>query len=534
VINLGGYPLYTKGEPREAVTIFDIVHGGGWILPMRAGVEIPSKPLLMHWLAALLSIAAGGVNEWTVRLPSAILAIAAMIACYLYVRRLFDAPSALLSALMLGTSFQYLQAGSGARVDATLTFFITIAFFEFIAIAEELSNRWLLLYVAIAGAVLTKGPVGALLPGAVAIVWITYERRWGVIGRLHLLLGVAIVAIVGGGWYLAAAYVGGLDFLRKQLLAENVTRFLGGPEFREGHAHPFYYVELTLLAGFMPWTLLIPAPALRFARAAHPLGPRLRYLIIWFLTVLIFYNLAHSKRSVYLLALYPALTSMIALSMGAPFSAREPHPVWMRALARSAGAVLIVAGLAAVAATVILKVNPAGLAAWFARLGIRASGFTPAFERAIAAHESAAMILPLATAAIGLYLAGARPGSEATVAAIAAAVACITLITNLFVLPAIANTIGLKDFTAGAMKIVAQQPVAYLDGLNYEVAFYSGRSIPVIDLGDRMAPAYLLCGRDAYEAMDLVARSRFEIALASGPTDLDGGGGMLLLRGPQR
>ncbi|MGH7781692.1 MAG: hypothetical protein ACREQR_17900, partial [Candidatus Binataceae bacterium] len=43
LVNLGGYPLYTKGEPREAVTVFDIVHGGGVILPQRAGVEIPSK-----------------------------------------------------------------------------------------------------------------------------------------------------------------------------------------------------------------------------------------------------------------------------------------------------------------------------------------------------------------------------------------------------------------------------------------------------------------------------------------------------------
>src|SRR5579872_6144494 len=61
IVNLGGAPLYTKGEPREAVTVFDIVHGGGVILPMRAGVEIPSKPLLMHWLAAIVSLIAGGV-----------------------------------------------------------------------------------------------------------------------------------------------------------------------------------------------------------------------------------------------------------------------------------------------------------------------------------------------------------------------------------------------------------------------------------------------------------------------------------------
>src|ERR1700757_3575924 len=120
LVNLGAYPLYTKGETREAITVFDIVHGGGIILPMRAGVEIPSKPLMMHWLAALISLAAGRVSAWTVRLPSALLAIAGALATYLYVRRLFEARGALLAALILLTCMQYLQAGTGSRVDMTL------------------------------------------------------------------------------------------------------------------------------------------------------------------------------------------------------------------------------------------------------------------------------------------------------------------------------------------------------------------------------------------------------------------------------
>src|SRR5207253_7113735 len=46
LVNLGGYPFYTKGEPREAVTVFNMLHGGGFILPLRAGIEVRSKPLL--------------------------------------------------------------------------------------------------------------------------------------------------------------------------------------------------------------------------------------------------------------------------------------------------------------------------------------------------------------------------------------------------------------------------------------------------------------------------------------------------------
>jgi len=109
-----------------------------------------------------------------------------VIVCYQYVRRLFDEVIALIAALILATTFQYLQAATGARVDMTLTFFMVVAFFEFIAIAEGLTRRRMLLYVAIALAILTKGPIGLILPGMVALAWIVIEKRWNVIRRMSL------------------------------------------------------------------------------------------------------------------------------------------------------------------------------------------------------------------------------------------------------------------------------------------------------------------------------------------------------------
>src|SRR4029077_11097116 len=196
LVNLGGYPFYTKGEPREAVTVFAIVHGGGVILPQRAGIEIPSKPLLMHWIAALVSLVTGSVNEFSVRLPSAGLAIAGVIVCYFYVGRLFDNVTALIAALILATTFQYLQAATGARVDMTLTFFMEVAFFEFILMAEGLTRRRMLLYVAIALAVLTKRPIVLILPGAVALIWIALEGRWSFLGRMNLIRGAIVVLVL--------------------------------------------------------------------------------------------------------------------------------------------------------------------------------------------------------------------------------------------------------------------------------------------------------------------------------------------------
>src|SRR6266446_3892204 len=60
---LGKAPFHTKGEPREALVVWEMTHGGGWILPRRNGVELPSKPPLFHWLGAITSLIHGDTDE---------------------------------------------------------------------------------------------------------------------------------------------------------------------------------------------------------------------------------------------------------------------------------------------------------------------------------------------------------------------------------------------------------------------------------------------------------------------------------------
>ena len=529
LVNLGGYPLYTKGEPREAVTVFDIVHGGGVILPMRAGVEIPSKPLLMHWLAALVSLAAGGVNEWTVRLPSALLAIAGMVVCYVYVRRFFEERGALLSALMLGTSFQYLQAGTGARVDMTLAFFMEVAFFEFLMIAEGLRERTTWLYVSLALAVLTKGPVGLMLPALAAASWIVLWHRWGVLRRLRLGWGIAIVAILAGGWYVAAILTHGSAFVYKQVLSENLFRLLHRSGFYEGHAHPFYYEEGALVAGFMPWSPVALAAAIQWVRMPRRLDPRLSYLVMWFLTVLIFYNLPQSKRGVYLLALYPALTTIVALFISDAITHRETIARWVAAISRAAGAIFVIAGAAGLVGLTMLFVHPASIRQVLSLFGILAD-VTPALV--ITAHDYLLFVIFIAIfiAAIGVYLVRSRPKAEKMVFAIAGGFVCLVLAVNLIVEPATADTLSLKTFAAETTRIVGAHPMGYFGSLDYAFAFYSGRDIHYVTGREPDPPDYVVSTDDGYKLMPPAMRQRYSVVIESGPTDLDNTGQMFLLK----
>lgn len=530
LVNLGGYPFYTKGEPREAVTVFAIVHGGGVILPQRAGIEIPSKPLLMHWLAALVSLLAGGVDEFSVRLPSAAFAIAGVIVCYQYVRRLFDEVIALIAALILATTFQYLQAATGARVDMTLTFFMEVAFFEFIAMAEGLTRRRMLLYVAIALAVLTKGPIGLILPGMVALVWIAIEKRWDILRRLSLVRGAVVVLVLAGGWYIAAYVEGGPGFFRKQILAENVLRFAGGSDFREGHIHPFYYMEMALLAGFMPWTILLPLAAVQSARAPRALDTRLRYILCWFVSVLVFYNFPQSKRGVYLLCLYPALATLIAIYVCGAVSHPDPTRIWVRRVMRLSGFAFLLIGAAALVAFATLFLRPQSVADSLAMVNVRAASFQRILRRTVEERWFVSAAMPLAVIGVGFFLVRTQSRIERMVLGFAAAMVFITVTANVVVVPAIANTLSLRDFTDHAMKIVDRNRVGYLSAMNYDVAFYSRRTIPIVSMRDPNLPEYLIGWRSLFDAIPESTRSRFDIVMVSNPTSLSGGDEMVLIR----
>jgi len=94
-------PFFDKGEPREALAVQDIVQRGEWLVPLKRATDIPSKPPLFHWSAALTAGLTGKLNESTIRFPSALYATAGVLVIYFLGRKLFGAEAALLGAAIL-------------------------------------------------------------------------------------------------------------------------------------------------------------------------------------------------------------------------------------------------------------------------------------------------------------------------------------------------------------------------------------------------------------------------------------------------
>ena len=318
---LGLTDFYSKGEPREAVVAYTMVEHGNWILPINNGGDIPYKPPFFHWCIALFSLLQGHVSEFTSRLPSALALVAMSVGGFVFFAKRKNANMALLATLLSLTAFEVHRAGINCRVDMVNTAFMVGALFLMYRWWErgKHSMPWLAI-LCMSGATLTKGPVGMLLPCAVMGVFMLTQREslWSAVWRLGLMALLSLILPLC--WYYAAYLQGGDEFLRL-VKEENIDRLLGKMAY-ESHENPFWYNFLTLITGWLPYTLLFVfslfvLPWKRFSKSGFMQSVRRAepmQVFVWlaFGLILFFYCIPKSKRSVYLLPCYPFMAWLMA------------------------------------------------------------------------------------------------------------------------------------------------------------------------------------------------------------------------------
>jgi 4-amino-4-deoxy-L-arabinose transferase-like glycosyltransferase len=497
---LGAAPFHTKGEPREGIVVQSIVGRGEWVLPRRNGVELPRKPPLFHWLGALAGIALGRLDERSVRLPSALLSGASALALFVATRIVLTPRAALVAALALLTSFEWLRAATSARVDMTLAFGLTLAFTALLLLRAGNGRAPLVaLYAGTAWATLAKGPVGIALPFLQVLVLSIVDRGLSFIGRLRPLRGAAFVLLVTIPWYLLALGQGGEKFFATQILDENVFRFLGDRRLTGGHRHGAGYLVLMLLAGFLPWTLLLPSTTLALWRDRRTLGrddPRL-FALLWTAVVFAFYALPASKRGVYLLPLYPALCFL--LGWWADLSWRRPLPgkpigvlAWLAAGVFSGLALacaLATAGFSPFAAAADLLAGRAGDDVRSVALLVAKDGGRLALLFGLACLACLPVVLARKRSAGGVLI------------ALLIITSAVTVAVRQIVLPHVAAERTPRAFAARLRERVREPDrLSFLDGFDYGVVFYLGGLVPVerAPLG-ASGPRYLVASEAGWQ-----------------------------------
>jgi Dolichyl-phosphate-mannose-protein mannosyltransferase len=345
-VNLGRVPFYDNAEPREAVVVSDIVLNGNWIFPLRFGQQIPSKPPLFHWSGALTSLIWGRTTEATIRFPSALFASLGVFLVYYLGRKLFDPIAGLFAGLILATSTVYQAAAVEARVDMTLTFWLTLSLVLFYAIYRGFLKNPLWKYAfffAVGVGVLAKGPVSLVLCGLIVAVFLAARKRWDLFWVLALHPGVILAIAVFSIWYGSALSAGGEKFFGVQVIKENFARFFVYGEGGTGHQKPVYYFFPYLFTLGLPWTMLLPVGLVHYFRWHRFRDERELFLGIWIAVIFVFFSLSAGKRPPYILPLYPPLALLTAVWIQS----------WRAELGRPCG-IRVVAWCAALGGAIIL------------------------------------------------------------------------------------------------------------------------------------------------------------------------------------
>jgi 4-amino-4-deoxy-L-arabinose transferase-like glycosyltransferase len=383
--NLGSIGLIDETEPLFAEAARQMTVTGDWITPYFNGATRFDKPPLIYWLMAICYKLIG-VNEWAVRLPSALAAIALTIFCFFTLRYFgFATPAMAQSPQQATTQRQlWLSAWIGAALvafnvqtlawarqgvsDMLLSSCMGMALFCFFwgyanqlsvtsdqlpVISEEfrskyfplsplssptpplshsptllLPNRWYLgFYILSALAVLTKGPIGIVIPGLIIISFVFYVGKLReVLQEMRVIIGGLIFLAICVPWYILVTLKNGDAFINSFFGYHNVERFTS---VVNNHSAPWYFYFLIVLGLFAPWSIYLPVAIARLhfwkrsfwkrqSRQAH-LG---LFALIWFVDIFVFFTISVTKLPSYVLPLIPAAAILVSL-------------VWSEELSRS-------------------------------------------------------------------------------------------------------------------------------------------------------------------------------------------------------
>lgn len=326
---LGLSEYHTKGEPRESIVSYSMLDSGNWILPRNNGGEMAYKPPFFHWsIAAVSAVVNGGqVTEMTSRLPSAIALITMTLCGFLFFAKRKGVQLALLAAFITLTNFELHRAGANCRVDMVLTALTVGALYCLYKWYEKglKGIPWLAILLMSCGT-LTKGPVGTIIPCLVIGIFLLL-RGVNFFKAFLLLSAWAILSLIlPFCWYVAAYQQGGEEFLAL-VMEENLGRMTNTMSYNSC-VNPWHYNFVTLFAGYVPWILLAVLslfsltyhkfnirPATwwkRFTAWIKNMDPVDLFSFTSIVVIFVFYCIPQSKRSVYLMPVYPFIAYFFA------------------------------------------------------------------------------------------------------------------------------------------------------------------------------------------------------------------------------
>ena len=307
-------PLANPDEGRYSEVSREMAASGDWVTPRLNGLKYFEKPPLQYWASAAV-FKALGENEATARLYTTLCGLATILLLGFTARRLGGAEVGLASVMALVSAPYFLGLGGVVTLDMGLTLWTTLTFCAYI-LAEQAGDgspghrRWMLAaWAGMALAVLSKGLVGIVFPGAALFIHVLLRRDFRALARLEWIPGLAVFIAIAAPWFVAVS-LANPEFPEFFFIHEHFQRFLTTTHRR---TEPWWYFLPILVAGFLPWMFALPgAIAHAWEREAGTQGVRpLGFALAWSAFIVAFFSASGSKLPAYILPAFPPLALVL-------------------------------------------------------------------------------------------------------------------------------------------------------------------------------------------------------------------------------
>jgi len=312
--NLEYRKLFHPDEGRYAEIPREMVATADWVTPRLNGIKYFEKPPLQYWTTAS-AYQVFGEAQWTSRLWTGLSGFLVILVVYAGGIRLFGADPGLYAALTVASSAGFVLAGHVNTLDMGLTFFVTLAVVTFLMAQHDRApprecSLWIhAAWAAVAGAVLSKGLVGVVLPAGGLVTYTLLTRDFAVWRRLRPVTGLLLFLGLTAPWFVLVSSVNP-EFPHYFFVHEHFQRFLTTVHHRD---EPWWFFLPVLAAGLLPWTSLVPAALVQgWQRDPGPHRFQLRrFLLAYCAFILIFFSASGSKLEAYVLPMLPALALLV-------------------------------------------------------------------------------------------------------------------------------------------------------------------------------------------------------------------------------
>lgn len=189
-------PLMDIDATQYASMSREMLLSGNYLQVYDLAADYLDKPPMLFWLSSL-SLYIFGIHDWAYRLPSFLFSLLALYSTYRLALLFYRKEVAMLSMTILASCQAMFLINHDVRTDTMLVGWVTFSIWQ---LAEWYQlNRWknlVLAAVAIAGGMMTKGPIALMIPVFAFVPHLILRRNWKQFIRWEYLPMILIIALL--------------------------------------------------------------------------------------------------------------------------------------------------------------------------------------------------------------------------------------------------------------------------------------------------------------------------------------------------